>query len=69
MHGLALNVESQMEHFKTIVPCGLAGYGVTSMRCLLGDGSPRMDEVKGALVGSMRGRLGVLRGGAFSGSS
>jgi lipoyl(octanoyl) transferase len=32
MHGLAINVCPNMEHFSAIVPCGLAGEGVTSLK-------------------------------------
>ncbi len=33
-HGVALNVEPELEHFAGIVPCGIAGHGVTSLRDL-----------------------------------
>jgi lipoyl(octanoyl) transferase len=33
-HGVALNVDPDLEHFDGIVPCGLAGYGVTSLAAL-----------------------------------
>lgn len=33
MHGLALNVDPDLSHFGLIVPCGLAGRPVTSLRC------------------------------------
>jgi len=31
LHGLSLNVEPDLEHFSGIVPCGIAGHGVTSL--------------------------------------
>jgi lipoyl(octanoyl) transferase len=31
MHGVAINVAPDLEHFAGIVPCGLAGYAVTSL--------------------------------------
>jgi len=30
-HGIAINVEPDLGHFSGIVPCGIAGYGVTSL--------------------------------------
>lgn len=30
-HGIALNVEPELEHFSGIVPCGIAGHGITSL--------------------------------------
>jgi lipoyl(octanoyl) transferase len=53
MHGLALNVEPDLSHFQLIVPCGLAGRPVTSLRELLGGEGPSMDEVRGVLVGAL----------------
>jgi len=50
MHGLALNVATNLEHFRAIVPCGLAGRRVTSLRHLLRAAAPSMDDVKRALV-------------------
>lgn len=38
-HGIALNVAPDLGHFSGIVPCGLAGYGVTSLRMLGVDAS------------------------------
>ena len=44
-HGLALNVDMDLEPFTRINPCGYEGQAVTSMATLLGDAAPDMDEV------------------------
>ncbi|MDY7108602.1 MAG: lipoyl(octanoyl) transferase [Planctomycetota bacterium] len=54
MHGLALNVTTNLDHFDLIVPCGLAGRSVTSMHQLLGPACPSMDEVKRAIAAEFR---------------
>jgi len=36
MHGFALNINPNMDHYKMIIPCGIAGRGVTSMSAVLG---------------------------------
>jgi len=59
MHGLALNVTTNVEHFNLIVPCGLVGRSVTSMQRQLGAACPAMIDVKDAL--SRRLRDGVVR--------
>jgi lipoyl(octanoyl) transferase len=46
-HGVALNVEPDLDHFQGIVPCGISGHGVTSLVDL---GLPvSMTEVDGVL--------------------
>ena len=53
MHGLAINVRTDLSHFELIVPCGLTGRAVTSMHREL-DGCPAMQQVKDALVQAFR---------------
>jgi lipoyl(octanoyl) transferase len=36
MHGFAFNVNTNLEHFKWIVPCGISDRGVTSVERLIG---------------------------------
>ncbi len=49
MHGFALNVHPDMEHYKMIIACGIADKGVTSMNAVLGR-EVDIDEVKQRLV-------------------
>ncbi|MEM9167385.1 MAG: lipoyl(octanoyl) transferase LipB [Planctomycetota bacterium] len=57
MHGLSLNVDPDMAHFGLIVPCGLAGRPVTSLRMLLGAGTPDMEQVRSELIASLERAL------------
>jgi len=57
MHGLALNVTTDLNHFKHIIPCGLVGRPVTSMAKLLGDACPSMEEVKKVLIAALLDNL------------
>jgi len=57
MHGLSLNVDPDPAHFRLIVPCGLAGRPVTSLRALLGDECPSMERVSEELVRQLRANL------------
>lgn len=57
MHGLALNVSTNLAHFDLIVPCGLAGRGATSLRRELEDECPLMQTVKDALAGEFQNRV------------
>lgn len=46
LHGIALNVRTELGYFDLIVPCGLTGRPVISVEKLLGDRTPPMEEVK-----------------------
>ncbi len=61
MHGLALNVDPDLSHFGLIVPCGLAGRPVTSLRALRGDACPDQGRVAEALVDELCAVLGARR--------
>jgi lipoate-protein ligase B len=53
MHGIALNVTTDLSYFDLIVPCGLAGRPVTSLQKLLGEQAGPMPQVKAALAARM----------------
>lgn len=56
-HGVAINVEPDLTHFSGIVPCGIAGYGVTSLVDL---GLPvTMDDLDVALRAAFAGVFGA----------
>jgi len=52
-HGFALNVNTRLEHFGLIVPCGISDRGVTSMERLLAR-HVSMDEVTDAVIAAFR---------------
>ncbi|HZW10921.1 MAG TPA: lipoyl(octanoyl) transferase LipB [Phycisphaerales bacterium] len=53
MHGLAVNVTTDLRHFQLIVPCGLAGRPVTSLAQILGDRCPAMGDAKAELTSAL----------------
>jgi lipoate-protein ligase B len=50
LHGVALNVTTDLNYFNLIVPCGLAGRPVTSVSKILGDASPPIERVRQVLA-------------------
>ena len=52
-HGFALNVATNLKHFRLIVPCGIADRGVTSLERVLGRSVP-MPEVEDAVIRGFR---------------
>lgn len=47
-HGIAINIDPDMEHFRLIVPCGIPDKPVTSLKLLLGE-APTMEDASKAL--------------------
>ena len=46
MHGLALNVDTDLSFFELMIPCGIQGKGVTSMKRELGENCPSLQQVQ-----------------------
>ena len=59
MHGLALNVNTDLRYFSYIHPCGFIDKGVTSLRQELGHDLP-MSEVKQRLEAEIKALLIAL---------
>ena len=49
LHGIALNITTDLSWFNLIIPCGLPGRAVTSIQRLLGDRTPPLELVKQSL--------------------
>jgi len=49
-HGVAINLDPDLEHFGGIVPCGISGFGVTSLADL--GLTATMQDLDAALIGS-----------------
>ena len=49
MHGFALNINTNLTYYDSIIPCGIFDYGITSMEHILGN-EQEMNEVKKVLV-------------------
>ena len=53
LHGLALNVTTDLAGFDVIVPCGLVGRPVTSLLRELGDEAPSMSTVRTSIAATI----------------
>ena len=48
MHGFALNVNTDLAYYDSIIPCGIFDYGITSMKHILGE-KQNMSKIKSTL--------------------
>ena len=60
-HGFALNVSTDLRHFRLIVPCGITDRGVTSIERVLGRSIP-MSDVEDSVARGFDAVFGVTRG-------
>jgi lipoate-protein ligase B len=58
LHGLALNVTTDLRYFNLIVPCGLVGRPVTSLAELLNGSLPPIQRVKDELAARLTDSFG-----------
>ena len=58
MHGLAMNVNTNLSYFNKIVPCGLEGKGVTSLQQELG-AAQDFDAYKNVFIKNFESTFGV----------
>ena len=49
-HGMSFNVSNDLMGFDTIVPCGLVGEPVASLKTILGAACPEMEQVSDSLL-------------------
>jgi lipoyl(octanoyl) transferase len=49
-HGMSFNVNNDLSGFNTIVPCGLVGQPVASLKTILAETCPEMERVRDSLL-------------------
>ncbi len=59
MHGIAINITTDLSRFDAIVPCGLKGKGVTSLEKELGS-IPDAEKFRNAFTASFEKNFGIL---------
>ncbi len=58
LHGLAINLDPNMDHFNLIIPCGLANRPVISIAQILGqEHTPTMDQLAAILFDNLQTKL------------
>ena len=57
MHGFSLNIDPDLDYYQDIIPCGIEGYGVTSMAKIMGKEVPSMEEIKGKMINHFKNRF------------
>ena len=50
MHGFSININPDLEYYKSIIPCGIEDYGITSMENIMGNEVPSMGEIKSKVI-------------------
>jgi len=58
VHGFALNLSTDLDAFHLIVPCGISGCAVTSVRALTGE-APTPQALAPRIADALGGRLGI----------
>lgn len=59
VHGFALNLDPALDAFSLIVPCGLAGSAVTSLRDAAGQAAPTPEALAPRVAAALGRHLGI----------